>query len=119
MSEIKNGDKPMKYLMIVVFLLSTPVFAADIAFGTLVGIKVYDYPASKVTNLYFADDATHKTVEGCNGVATITHNARSPEALSQIISLAMAAYMAGKKVRANSVNNTCELDFLALQESHF
>ena len=109
----------MKFVIMLVCLLSTSTFAADIAFGTLKGIKVYDYANSKVTKLYFSDTATSKDVEGCNGVATITHSVRSPDSLNQIMSLATAAYISGKKVRANSSGDTCELDFLAIQESSF
>lgn len=109
----------MKLIMMFVCLLSTSIFAAEIAFGTLKGIKVYDYTSTKKTDLYFSDNATSQNVEGCNGVATITHSLHSEASLNQMVSLAVAAYMSGKKVRANSSGNTCELDFLAIQETLF
>lgn len=100
-------------------VLSWSAFAENIAFGTLEGIKVYDYANSKVTRLYFSDSATYQNVPDCNGVANITHSLHSPEALDQFVSIAFSAYIAGRKVRAFSSNDTCEVDFLAIQESFF
>lgn len=108
--------------LVVVFLVlffSVSAQASNIAFGTLKGIKVYDYSGSKVTKLIFSDNATSQNVPGCNRIASITHSLHSPDALDQFISVALAAYMAGKKVRAHSSKDTCEMDFIALQESNF
>ncbi|WP_299494163.1 hypothetical protein [uncultured Shewanella sp.] len=100
-------------------LFTLPVVAGDIAFGTLKGIKVYDQSTKKVTELHFSDDAGLQKVEGCNGVARITHSLHSEVSVNQMTSLAIAAYMSGKKVRANSAGDTCEMDFLAIQETSF
>ncbi|WP_298773431.1 hypothetical protein [uncultured Shewanella sp.] len=107
--------KPLFLSMLFVF----PAVAGDIAFGTLKGIKVYDQSAKKATELHFADDASSQFIEACNGVGRITHSQHSEAALNQMTSLAIAAYMSGKKVRANSSGRTCELDFLAIQETSF
>ena len=115
----------MRTLLILFGLLLMSLASADtnIAFGTLKGIKVYDFPApgSKVTKLYFADDATLKGIPECNGVATITHGSHDQKALNQFMSIALLAYSTGSKVRAFSLTatDTCELDFLALQEEEF
>ena len=109
----------MKTVIAILCLISSSAFAGDIAFGKLKGIKIYDYANSKVTNLHFDDSATSKSVEGCNGVATITHSLHPEESTKQMMSIAIAAYMSGKKVRAASAGNTCELDFLAMQETYF
>ena len=107
----------MKLAIVLLSLFSTSIFAGDIAFGTLKAIKVYDYPSSKVKKLYFSDDATFKLVEECDGIANITHSLHSEMALNQMMSIALAGYMSGKKVRANFSEDTCELDFFAIQES--
>ena len=106
-------------IMLGITLSTVSIGATDIAFGTIKGIKFYDYEGQKKTNIHFSDDATRKLVEGCDGVATITHALHSEESIKQLTSIALAAYAAGKKVRANSRADTCELDFLAIQESVF
>lgn len=110
----------MKFeLLCLSLLLTFPAVAGDIAFGALKGIKVYDQTAKKVTELHFVDDASSQSIEACNGVARITHSLHSEVSLNQMVSLAVAAYMSGKKVRANSSGDTCEIDFLAIQEMSF
>ena len=111
----------MRLLVLLTCLIySAKIFAGDtIALGTLKGIKVFDFPASKVTKLYFTDDATSRDVAGCDGIANITHSARSETAINQMMSIAIAAYISGKKIRAYSSGKTCEADFIALQESQF
>lgn len=110
----------MKTLLLSLFLSSPLATAGNtIALGTLKGIKVYDYSSSKVTKFYFSDESTSRDVSGCNGVANMTHSQRSETAINQIMSMALAAYMSGKKIRAYSSSDTCELDFMALQESIF
>lgn len=109
----------MKKIGLFLFsLFAASSLADDIAFGTVKGIKVYDQSGSKVTRIVFSGDATHQN-EGCNGVATLTHSLRSEEALNQMLSIALAAYMGQKKIRAYSNNGTCEADLLALQNSRF
>jgi phage FluMu gp28-like protein len=92
--------------------------ASDIGLGTVKGIKIYDMSADKLTKIHLSDDATHKALSGCNGVGVISHT-RDPEIRKEILSVAMAAYMSGKKVRIYSSSGTCEVDFIALQETYF
>lgn len=108
-----------RLIVLLISLLSFSASASNLAFGTLKGIKVYGQNSNKVTKLYFSDDAILQHVEGCKGVAHMTHSLHSPDLLNQMMSLAIAAYMSGKKVRAWSTADTCELDFLALQETSF
>ncbi|MEP0176634.1 MAG: hypothetical protein ABJH28_09260 [Paraglaciecola sp.] len=108
-----------KILSILFILFSFNVFSNNIAFGTLKGIKVYDYSSEKITKIYFSSDATNKDVPSCGGVVTLTHSLRSEQSLNTMIGIAMTAYVSGKKVRAFSSGDTCEADFLALQDSIF
>lgn len=113
----------MKFLNIALAaflcLLSHVSFADDIAFGEIKGIKVYDFPSSKVTKIYFADGAS-KLIEDCDGVAIITHALHEGSTRQVMTSIALAAYMAGKKVRAYSHSaGSCEIDLIAVQDSYF
>lgn len=112
--------KILNYLLIPLCLCSNFALAdaKDIAHGRLKGIKVYDQATFKATKVYFDDQAKIFNSD-CEGVAIITHSKHSDKGLEQITSLALSAYMAGKKVRAFSLKGTCELDFLAIQESYF
>lgn len=112
--------RSLHFLIISLYLCSTLALASskDIAHGRLKGIKVYDQATFKATKIYFDDQAKIYN-DDCDGVAIITHSKHSDKGLDQITSLALSAYMAGKKVRAFSLKGTCELDFLAIQESYF
>lgn len=101
------------------FLSSYRADAANIAFGFVTAIKVYDSSGNKLTKIHFASDATEQNVPGCNLVANITHSLHSETAIEQFVSIAMSAYIAGKKIRAYSFADTCEADFIAIQETFF
>lgn len=62
------------FVLISFICLCSNGVAADIAHGTIKGIKAYDFSNSKVTRIYLNDDATRKTEASCNGVANITHS---------------------------------------------
>lgn len=112
----------MKFLSLLLIFgfLSIGNAAADtIAFGKLKGIKTYDFSNSKVLKLYFTEDATLKQAEGCDGVATLTYSQHSEAFITQVTSIALTAYTTALKVRAYSSDDSCELDFLALQETNF
>ena len=94
--------------------------AADIGHGTIKGVKVYDFSNSKVTRIYLNDNATHKTETSCEGVANITHSAHDEATAQKMLSVALSAYMAGKKVRIYSeVAGRCEVSLISVQESYF
>ena len=106
--------------IISVLLSLAPTFVlavSDIGFGTLKGIKIYE--TNNVTKIYFSDNATQKDLALCNGVAELTHSKHAPELLDRIFSIALSAYVSGKKVRITSFTDTCEADFIAIQESYF
>lgn len=104
-------------------LISSLAFSgANIGFGTVKGIKVYNNATPKFTKVYLNSDATNMDVPECNGAATITHQnyASEPAALNQMISIVLAAYMSGKKIRLlSSDDNECEATFIAIQENYF
>lgn len=90
--------KILNYLLIPLCLCSNFALAdaKDIAHGRLKGIKVYDQATFKATKIYFDDQAKIFNSD-CEGVAIITHSKHSDKGLEQITSLALSAYMAGKK----------------------
>ena len=54
-----------------------------------------------------------------DGVATLTHSLRSEQAMDQMVSVALASYLSGSKVRAYSKDSTCEADFISIQDTYF
>lgn len=114
----------IKHVMTVLLLASTNCYAAggDIGLGTIKGIKVYNNVPAKYTKIYLSEDASNKTLQSCSGEGIITHGnyATAPESLNQMISIALAAYMGGKKVRIHATDDaTCEITFIAIQETYF
>lgn len=72
----------MKIIPIILLALSflAPVVnAKDIGFGTLKGVKVYDFKTDKSLRIYFNDSATHLNKD-CNG--TPSHSAAIALSLS-------------------------------------
>lgn len=93
--------------------------AEDIAFGTIKGIKVYDFPDSKVTKIYFNSDAIHQS-EPCQGIGNITHSLHEDKTIKQMLSVALSAYMSGKKIRAYAkMDGSCEIDLIGVQDTYF
>ncbi len=114
------GETMKKYLLSTLLLfISQTVYAGDIGFGSIKGIKVYDFDTSKVTKIYLSDSATNKDITTCEGVGSVTHSSRDADTRKEIIGIALAAYASGKKVRLNSSKGSCEADFIAIQESYF
>lgn len=111
----------MRVLFIVIIFLSTSVVhAADIAYGEVIGIKRYDFSSSKVIKVYFAKDASNQATESCKGVGTITDGKHTDAVINQMLSIAMAGYLSGKKVRAYSeVSGSCEINLISLQSSYY
>lgn len=102
--------------LLIASFASTAV--TDIGLGTLKGVKVYDFASSKEIRLYFGNDVQYE-MAGCNKTATITYSKHSADKMDHFLSLALAAYMSGKKVRLTSASDTCEVSLMSLQESRF
>jgi hypothetical protein len=107
-------------VILSIFSLCQQAFAGDIGHGTIKGVKVYDFSNSKVTKIYFNDDVTRKIEVDCNGVANITHSAHDEATSQKMLSVALSAYMAGKKVRIYSqASGSCEVGLISVQETYF
>ena len=101
-------------------LISGATHARDIAYGTLTGIKLYDFSNSKVIKVHFAASASHQSEASCKGVGTITYGQHDDAVINQMLSVAMAGYMSGEKVRAYSrQNGSCEIDLITVQKTYF
>jgi hypothetical protein len=114
---------PMKHVILFLagFLLFSEVDAAsgNIAFGYLKGVKIYDWDGTKEIRLHFSEGVSNMDIDGCNGVAIISESVHTAETLDRMLTLAVTAYTAGRKIRAYSQKGTCEADFLSLQDSIF
>ncbi|GLX84519.1 hypothetical protein tloyanaT_07710 [Thalassotalea loyana] len=112
----------MKLKVIIFFLVSFfcnfSYAATDIGLGTLIAVKVYDLGTDKSIRVYFGNDVTFEN-QSCLRVAKVTYNAHDKEFVDRFLSVAMAAYMSGKKVRITSNTNDCEASLIALQETRF
>ncbi|MEC4726878.1 hypothetical protein HWQ46_15100 [Shewanella sp. D64] len=100
--------------------VSFTIQAADIAYGTLTGVKLYDFSNSKLIKVHFAADATHKDEVSCNGVGTITYGQHEDAVINQMLSIAMAGYLSGVKLRAYAEHSgSCEIDLITIQKTYF
>lgn len=109
-----------KYLALVILALISDIAlaATDIGLGTLKGVKVYDLGSDKSIRVYFNDDVILENVS-CNKTAILTNSAHDKEFTDRFLSVALAAYMSGKKVRIVSYTNDCEASFIGFQETYF
>ncbi|WP_104401525.1 hypothetical protein [Vibrio penaeicida] len=110
--------KKIPMILLALIFLAPVVNAKDIGFGTLKGVKVYDFKTDNSLRIYFNDSATHLNKD-CNGIARFTFSRHSPEFIDKVLSVAMAAQISGKKVRIHSEDGSCEGAFIALQQTYF
>ncbi|MBW8183478.1 hypothetical protein [Shewanella nanhaiensis] len=113
----------MKLLTLAILLIfSTTCHSGSIGFGTVVGVKQYDLGENKTVTIYLSPNATSVN-ESCvnNGIVFghITPSKHDEATMNRMFSLATAAYMSDKRLRLHSNTNSCEVDFVALQESVF
>ncbi|KZN59026.1 hypothetical protein [Pseudoalteromonas luteoviolacea] len=113
-----------KIIFTLVMLFSLDSMAADIALGNIRGLKVYDFDNNKSIRIYFEKNAIHTNSNACveqgYQTAIITVAKHDEATVDRMLSIVLAAQMANKKIRVASANaNSCEVDFIALQESYF
>ena len=113
----------MKYFLgALIFSASIFCHAGSIGFGKAVAIKQYDMGTQKHIKIYLEPGATHAN-ENCfeNGriYGLISHAKHDEAIINRMFSLATAAYISGVKVRLYSDTDSCEIDFVAVQESVF
>ncbi|MFA0813625.1 hypothetical protein [Microbulbifer epialgicus] len=110
----------LKKFVLFVTLQSFCAFASagDIAYGTIDAVKVYDFEGQTVTKIIFSSDSSAQFEPSCNRTALITPSIHGEET-DRLISIALAGYMAGKKVRAHSrTEGSCEVGLLSLSETY-
>jgi hypothetical protein len=117
--QLIKGHQMKVSLLLSSFLFTSVAFAgADIGYGDVVSIKNYDFNNAKLVKIHLKN-ATYKNTncdEGDNTLGTLTFSQHDEAFVNRTLSIAMAAYMGGKKVRLYSDNGTCEIHFIALQE---
>lgn len=114
----------MKVIFVSFFLciISLVAEADDIGLGKVAAIKEYDFNTLSAVKIYLEASATVKNnncQENGKTYGFITISKHDANTVNRMFSMATAAYFSGKKIRIFSESNTCEIDFLALQESEF
>ena len=113
-----------KLILFVTIVALTPMlsYAQDIGFGKVVAIKEHAYSSGGYTKIYLSSTSQWKNVdclENERPVAVIDHAHFETETVNRMVSLAMSAYISGKKLRLFSNKENCNADFVALQEERF
>ncbi|WP_325892430.1 hypothetical protein [Grimontia sp. NTOU-MAR1] len=111
-----------KFICFFSLVFSMSLFAGDVAFGTLKGIKLYDFSNNKSIRIYFNADATkvnENCIHGGTAVAIISKVNHDEPTVNRMLSMLLSAQMSGKKVRIHSEGAGCEVDFVAVQETYF
>lgn len=113
----------MKKLMVFVLLfVCSMCHAESIGFGVVVAVKQYDIGSDKGIKIYLDPSATYVNsacLESARVYGKITPSLHDEPTINRMFSLVMAAYMSGKKIRLHSETNSCEIDFVAMQEAVF
>ncbi|MFT4747187.1 MAG: hypothetical protein ACI8XG_001265 [Congregibacter sp.] len=102
-------------LVTSLFASNLALAATDIGLGTIKAVKVYDLGLDKSIKVIFNDDVTYENT-ACNKTASFTYSQHNKEFVDRALSLALSAYMSGKKVRITSEGTTCEGSLISLQE---
>jgi len=106
-----------------VYLFPLYAISGEIGYGQINSIKQYDFTNNKSVVVILEGAATH-TNPAClsNGMihGNISYTEHEAGMVNSLLSMSMAAYMAGKKVRLYSeTNNSCEIDFIGIQDTFF
>jgi len=107
-------------LLFLSLIFVSSVNAADIGLGTIKAIKHYDFSNNKSIKIFLDSSSTsvnEACKEGALTAATITLSKHDEGTVNRMLSMALAAHMAGKKVRLNSSLDSCEANFIAIQDS--
>ncbi|WP_444942956.1 hypothetical protein ACJJIK_12745 [Microbulbifer sp. ZKSA006] len=117
-----NGEL-MNYLIGFIFLVvGTLCHAGSIGFGQVIAVKQYDLGSNESVKIYLSENSTNvntNCIENGNVYGVITPSSHDESTINRMFSLATAAYMSGKKLRLHSETDSCEVDFVAVQESVF
>lgn len=109
-------------LGLLLFTTSFVATADNIGLGKVAAIKEYDFNSLSAVKIYLEASATVKNSncqESGKTYGFITLSKHDSNTVNRMVSMATAAYFSGKKIRIFSESNTCEIDFLALQENEF
>lgn len=111
-----------KVVITLLLLFSSVCYADGIGFGKVTGIKQYDFSNGKNIKVFLSSDATlinEKCIEKRQVFGVITPSQHAPEVIDRMLSLITTAYVTNKKIRLHSETDSCEIDFVALQEDVF
>lgn len=95
--------------------------AGEVAFGTLKGIKLYDFSGDKSIRIYFHSGATYVN-EACvhdGRPIAVINKVNHGFTIDRMLSMLLSAQMAGKKVRVHAEGDDCEVGFIAIQDMLF
>jgi hypothetical protein len=120
---LKSNGEQMKYLIGLALLITgTLCNAGSIGFGQVIAVKQYDFGSDNSVRIYLSQNSTNvntNCIENGKLYGVITPSNHNEATINRMFSLATAAYMSGKKLRLHSATNSCEVDFVAVQEAVF
>ncbi len=122
MTELCNGGYMNRVSAILLLFISLGSYAGDIGFGTVEGVKVYDFSSDDSIRVYLNSASTHVNadcVAGAMVVGKISKASHEEAVVDRMLSMLLAANMSGKKVRLHSETASCEIDFVAIQQSYY
>ncbi|MBE0380406.1 hypothetical protein [Pseudoalteromonas prydzensis] len=111
-----------KIIITLSLLFSSVSYAESIGFGKVAGIKNYDFSNAKNIKVFLYSDATlinENCIEKQRVYGVITPNQHDSKVIDRMLSLITTAYVTNKKIRLHSETDSCEIDFVALQEDVF
>lgn len=107
---------------VLLLLVSVGSYAGDIGFGTVEGVKIYDFSSDDSIRVYLSSTSTHvneNCIAGAMIVGKISKASHEESVVDRMLSMLLAANMSGKKVRLHSETSSCEIDYVAIQESYY
>lgn len=102
--------------------MSLNSYAESIGFGKVTAIKQYDLSSNKNIKVFLHPDATlinKSCIERQRIYGVITPSKHDSKVIDRMLSLITTAYVTNKKIRLHSETDSCEIDFVALQEDVF
>lgn len=111
-----------KIIITLLLLFSSVSYAGSIGFGKVVGIKQYDFSSNNTIKIFLHPDAAlsnESCIEKQRVYGVITPSKHDANVIDRMLSLLMTAYVADRKIRLHSESNSCEIDFVSLQEDVF
>jgi hypothetical protein len=116
------GENMNKVAAVLLLFISLGSYAGDIGFGTVEGIKIYDFSNDESIRVFLSSTSTHVNADcivGSMVVGKISKVKHDQSVIDRMMSMVLTANISEKKVRLHSATNSCEIDFVAIQKSYY